>query len=77
MPGSTSAMPLSSRLAGGSSRSATNRRAERHVVDGEPAGRASPKKALVISLDEVLAGRYDEGMHQKISIVSESLASLS
>jgi len=35
------------------------------------------EKAPVPSLDEVVADRYDEGMHQTISIVSESLSFLS
>ena len=34
------------------------------------------RRALVISLDEVVAGGYDEGMQNRISIVSESLAFL-
>lgn len=38
-------------------------------------GEGLEKKALVISLDEVVAGRYDEGMHKKmLGIVSETIA---
>lgn len=35
------------------------------------------KKSLVIPLDEVVAGRYDESVQNKISIISQTLGFLS
>ena len=48
------------------------------LVAGESAG--SPgvdKKTLAIPLDEVVAGRYDESVYKRISILSQSLGFLS